>query len=68
MTQTVVIATAGVLAILTAVEHLLRSLTRLIWTCIPLAKAWRELTGTTEQNASAQAPLEPEPEPRQLPE
>ncbi|MFD5633687.1 hypothetical protein ACFWJM_06025 [Streptomyces sp. NPDC127077] len=64
MTQTVVIAMAGVLAVLTAVEHLLRSLTRLIWTCIPLAKAWRELTGTTEQDASAQAP----PEPRQLPE
>ncbi|MER5385848.1 hypothetical protein ABT040_37315 [Streptomyces sp. NPDC002688] len=67
MTQTIVTATAAVLAFLAAVEHLPRSLTRLVRACMPLARAWRELTGTTEQEATDQDPPEPEQDPRQNP-
>ncbi|MGW4517615.1 hypothetical protein ACWEO4_37920 [Streptomyces sp. NPDC004393] len=65
MTHIFVEATTGVLALLAAMEHVPRSLTRLIQACIPLAKAWRELTGATRHIESAQDPSEPEPEPRQ---
>jgi hypothetical protein len=47
MAQTFVTATTGVLACLVAMEHVPRSLTRLVQACIPLAKAWRELTART---------------------
>ncbi|MCC5481141.1 hypothetical protein [Streptomyces barringtoniae] len=65
MTQTFVTATTGVLAVLAAMEHVPRSLTRLIRACIPLAEVWRELTGATQKIESAQDPSEPEREPRQ---
>ncbi|MGC0334505.1 hypothetical protein RKD23_007495 [Streptomyces sp. SAI-170] len=64
MTETLVTATTGVLACLVAMEHVPRSLTRLLQACIPLVKAWRELTGATEQIEPAQDPSEPEPESR----
>ncbi|MGW2447962.1 hypothetical protein [Streptomyces sp. NPDC001675] len=65
MTQTFVTATAGVLAVLAAMEHVPRSLTRLIRACIPLAEVWRELTGATQKIESAQDPFESERKPRQ---
>ncbi|TVZ76179.1 hypothetical protein [Streptomyces sp. BK340] len=65
MTQSFVTAATGVLAVLAAMEHVPRSLTRLIQACIPLAKEWRELTGQAQEMESAQDPAEPKPEPRQ---
>ncbi|MER6075090.1 hypothetical protein ABT187_41055 [Streptomyces sp. NPDC001817] len=65
MTQTFVTATTGVLAVLAAMEHVPRSLTRLIRACIPLAEVWRELTGATQKTKPAQDPSDPDPEPRE---
>ncbi|MFF3787452.1 hypothetical protein [Streptomyces sp. NPDC001933] len=43
MTQTLVTAVATLLAVIAALEHLPKALTRLIQACMPLARAWQEL-------------------------